>query len=251
VRVTVAGVALAISVVAVLFSGGQFLVEYRSLASHSEVRLHVDIQSGGSNYADIPLKYTIFPGTYAFCPLRLVLVNESERAVVVTSTDVRDQTGAECKIPTYWRTAEYTGARLELPITIQPWAVAKAVVWFEFLLPPEVADVLLDVYPDLRDGSRRTGYALQIDMMLAGGKLDLIGNARPRSDVVRTTDKRVSAVAWIGTSEGRQFSTDIEWIPFRYLNGQAINPQKEEFSDHPAEEADSERQILGSAEPCP
>lgn len=225
VRVTVAGTALAISVLAMLIAAGSLAIQYLGYTNQLEERIEVDVEPADDEYSDIPFEYSVWPGLEVYCPLRLVLVNESERPVVVKSIEVGpQQPSMQVTVKrVQLRLGPLEGSSLPLPLTLQSREVLKVVLWYQLLLPSQVTAAMIHVFPGLgRDMWSGELLALEVDMLLSGEGLDLIGNTYTTARGW-TTSSRVSSAVWVKTSEGSVFSRAIDWIPFTCLNGQRIN----------------------------
>ena len=225
-------IALVISILALLATIANFL---RAECWHKEEtaeRLTVTLIPGCIAQDEIPLEYDRL--VTAFCPLELVVANNSARPVVLSAIDLlTTETGSATSITgMHLRSSTLQAAKFALPFSLPSGGVVRVILWFELELPADVSQAVVVIYPELVEKNKLLGSAIQLDIMLAS-ELDLIGNMRRGKGLGRSTTERLLVTLQLRTSKETTWTLPIDWIPFRYLNGQAVDLLQEIMTEPP------------------
>lgn len=220
----IALVALVISILTMLAMTANFLRDDYWHKEETAERLTVTLIPGCIAQDEIPLVYDLFKGITAFCPLELVVANNSARPVVLSAIDLltTETESATSITGMHLRSSTLQAAKFALPFSLPSGGVVRVILWFELELPTDVSEAVVGIYPELVEKNKLLGSAIQLDMTLAS-ELDLIGNTWRGKGLGRTTIERLLVTLQLRTSKETTLALPIDWIPFRYLNGQAVD----------------------------
>jgi hypothetical protein len=169
-----------------------FLLDYCWLKEETAERLTVTLIPGCIAQDEIPLVYDLFKGVTAFCPLELVVANNSARPVVLSAIDLltTETESATSITGMHLRSSTLQAAKFALPFSLPSGGVVRVILWFELELPTDVSEAVVGIYPELVEKNKLLGSAIQLDMTLAS-ELDLIGNTWRGKGLGRTTIERL------------------------------------------------------------